>query len=31
MANEDVILPAEPVRELPVVRSIGLVDLREMR
>lgn len=29
MANTDVILPAEPTRELPVVRSIGTAELRE--
>lgn len=29
MAHEDIILPAKPVRELPVVRSIGMVDLRD--
>jgi uncharacterized membrane protein len=29
MAHEDIILPAEPARELPTVRSIGLVDLRD--
>jgi uncharacterized membrane protein len=28
-AQTDVILPTEPARELPVVRSIGLVDLRD--
>ena len=29
MAHEDVILPTDPARELPAVRSIGLVDLRD--
>ena len=29
MAHQDVILPTEPTRELPAVRSIGLVDLRD--
>ena len=28
MAQPDVILPAEPTNDLPVVRSIGLADLR---
>jgi uncharacterized membrane protein len=29
MARADVILPAEPASELPVVRSIGIADLRD--
>ena len=29
MAHSDIILPTEAARELPVVRSIGLRDLRE--
>jgi uncharacterized membrane protein len=29
MADADIILPTEPTRELPVVQSIGLRDLRE--
>ena len=28
-AQTDVILPTEPARELPVVRSIGVADLRD--
>ena len=30
MARADVILPAEPASELPVVRSIGIGDLRDV-
>jgi uncharacterized membrane protein len=30
MAHADIILPVEPTRELPAVRSIGLVDLRDV-
>jgi uncharacterized membrane protein len=30
MAHADIILPVEPTRELPVVRSVGLVDLRDV-
>ena len=29
MTHEDIILPTEPARELPAVRSIGPVDLRD--
>jgi uncharacterized membrane protein len=29
MANADIILPTEPTRQLPVVQSIGLSDLRD--
>jgi uncharacterized membrane protein len=29
MAHQDIILPTEPMRELPVVRSIGPADLRD--
>ena len=29
MANQDIILPTQPTRELPTVRSIGPADLRD--
>jgi hypothetical protein len=29
MAQTDIILPAEPTQDLPVVRTIGLADLKD--